>query len=377
VFFYGTLRDAALLDAVIGRGSDIDRRPARLRGFEVRAGQEQPYPWLLSSADPEALAQGCLVNGLSAVDLDRLGFYEGAFDYDTRQMTVDTDDGPMTARVYVPLEPPADPGPTWDFAAWQARWGSLSRAAAAEFMLQYGRKPAGEVAYLLPFFRARAWSQELASVPAPQTLRSDKTIADVEITPHEDGYDGFFRLQSFSVRHRQFDGTWSEPFDRAAFVSYDAALVLPYDPVADKVLLVEQLRFGPMLRKDPTPWILEPVAGLVDPGETPQEAARREAREEADLELTDLIPVSRGYAAPGYCSEYYHSYVALCDLSQTEKSSVGGLDEEHEDIRRHVISFDHAMALIASGEINAVPLQALLFWLAANRARLRAGGPDA
>jgi hemerythrin-like domain-containing protein len=69
--------------------------------------------------------------------------------------------------------------------------------------------------------------------------------------------------------------------------------------------------------------------------------------------------------------------VALCDLSQTEKSSVGGLDEEHEDIRRHVISFDHAMALIASGEINAVPLQALLFWLAANRARLRAGGPDA
>ncbi|MBV6637754.1 MAG: tellurium resistance protein, partial [Mameliella sp.] len=85
-----------------------------------------------------------------------------------------------------------------------------------------------------------------------------------------------------------------------------------------------------------------------------------------------LLPACKGYASPGYTTEFYHAFVGLCDLSGRDKR-IGGLDEEHEDIRSHVVTFDHAMELIETGEINALPLAMLINWVAARRADLRAG----
>ncbi|MCB2157335.1 MAG: NUDIX domain-containing protein, partial [Rhodobacteraceae bacterium] len=45
----------------------------------------------------------------------------------------------------------------------------------------------------------------------------------------------------------------------------------------DRVLLIEQFRMGPYARGDAEPWLIEAIAGRVDPGETPEDAARREA----------------------------------------------------------------------------------------------------
>lgn len=83
-------------------------------------------------------------------------------------------------------------------------------------------------------------------------------------------------------------------------------IVLTYDPVHDRVLLVEQFRAGPLARQEENPWRLEPIAGLIDRGETPEEAGLREAHEEAGLTLSRLELVARSYPSPVISTEFFH-----------------------------------------------------------------------
>ncbi len=321
-------------------------------------------------AEPGAEAQGVLVPGLDADDLARLDFYEGGFAFVTRELGVTTAEGERPAQVYFPADRRWVPGAAWSFDDWLRDWAEISVRAAEEVMARRGNWPPEAVAQVLPFFRARAWAQQIAAQPAPQTLRNPMTTDQVEITGRREGWHGFFTMNAFNLRYRRFDGSWSAELGRECFMSFDVALVLPYDPVNDTVLLVEQLRFGPINRGDPAPWVLEPIAGLVDAREAPEEAARREAVEEAHLQVDELIKMVGGYASPGYSTEFYHCFLGLADLSGRGQSQ-GGLESENEDIRNHVIPFDRAMALLDSGEINAAPLAMMLLWLANKRADLR------
>jgi 8-oxo-dGTP pyrophosphatase MutT (NUDIX family) len=128
-----------------------------------------------------------------------------------------------------------------------------------------------------------------------------------------------------------------------------------------------------MVRSDPDPWMLEPVAGIVDARENPDAAALREAMEEAGIDIRTLVPAGEYYPSPGATTDYFYAYVGLCDLTEDAPYS-GGLEAEAEDIRLHTMDFDAAMALADSGEISAGPLLHLLYWLARHRDRLRATG---
>ncbi len=171
--------------------------------------------------------------------------------------------------------------------------------------------------------------------------------------------------------HVRFDGARATDLPREVLVGADAALVLPYDAARNRVLLVEQVRPGPARRGDPQPWILEPVAGLIDAGETPEEAARREAEEEAGLTLDALIPMFAGYASPGNATDHFYAFLAPCDLPDGH-ATTGGLASENEDLALHLVGFDDAMGLVDSGEANAVPLISMLLWL--DRWRRKAAG---
>ena len=127
---------------------------------------------------------------------------------------------------------------------------------------------------------------------------------------------------------------------------------------------------GPTGRHDPVPWCLEPVAGLIDPGEDPETCAIREAKEEADLDLHTLEFVSKGYSSPGASSEYFFLYVGLCTLPESQ-TKIGGVVDEGEDIRSHILGFSDAMRLVDSGEINVIPTVLCLNWLARHRDRIR------
>lgn len=370
LFFYGTLCHLPLLETVLGHASAVTSR-ASLPDHRVVWAEGHSFPLIIAASGHTA--DGLLVMGLGDADVARLDFYEGGFGYDLVPVTVQGPEGPVAARVYRAQDGLWQPGAPWSLADWVRDWGAMTVSAAGDFMRQCGQIAPDRARAVWPFLLARGWARQMAARPAPVAQRSGMSTYDLEFVERSEGYEGFFALRSFDVRFRRFDGGWAGPVQREAFMAFDAALVLPYDPVRDTVLLIEQLRFGPILRHDPHPWILEPVAGLVDAGETPEDCARREAVEEAGLTLRALEPMTRVYAAPGYSSEFFHCFLGLADLSSGHHR-LAGLAGEAEDIRSHILSFDTAMDLLDSGEVNAGPLAMMLLWLARHRDRLRAAG---
>jgi ADP-ribose pyrophosphatase len=191
---------------------------------------------------------------------------------------------------------------------------------------------------------------------------------DVQIFSREQCFSGFYSLERLRLRHRLFRGGMGKEIERELFVRHDAVCVLPYDPVRDEVVLIEQFRVGALGKTD-NPWLIEMVAGLIDKDEQPEEVARREALEEAGLELGELWPVSTYFPSPGGSNEQVHLFIGRCDSSGA--GGVFGLEEEGEDIRADVWTLDEALAGVRDGRIdNAASIIALL-WLALNRDEIR------
>lgn len=248
--------------------------------------------------------------------------------------------------------------------------GPEAEALARAVMRAFGDVPVGVMRRRLMSLRVAAASAVRAGEGGRGALRRGDGRVEVEATRH--AHAGFFGLDVMDLRHGRFDGTLSAPITREVFVSGDAVTVLPYDPVRDRVLLIEQFRAGPLGRGDPLPWQLEAIAGRIDPGESPQDAARREAVEEAGLTLGDLEAVASYYPSPGAVAEYLYSYVAICDLPDGVAGVFGAADEG-EDILGHVLPFDAVVAAMAAGEITNAPLLLSVLWLQRERPRLRAG----
>ena len=371
LFFYGSLRDMELLETVLGHGLSASvMQQATLEGHAVYWAAGRSFPVLVAA--PAAQAQGVLVKDLSQADMARLDFYEGGFDFDLRSCKVTSMDGKTEmAEVYFPASGRWQPGASWSLSDWRAQWGDISLQAAREAMIYFGRIPAQELARRFPAIRSRAQSyvRGVADLRAP-TLGRAMTRADVTVLAQDIPYSNFFALEETDLQFCRFDGTRANPVSRAVFTGFDAAIVLPYDPVCDCVVLVEQFRIGPYARGARHPWTLEPVAGHVDLGETAETAARREVEEETGIVLRGLELISRSYPSPGCSSEYYHIFLGLCDLSAV-RDGIGGLASEEEDIRRHIISFERLMELVDNGEAENGPLVLVALWLARQRDRLR------
>lgn len=250
--------------------------------------------------------------------------------------------------------------------------GGAEAEALARLILHYrGHLPAAVLRRRLMSLRVQAASAVRARGAARAGLR--RGTGEVAVCATQPVHAGYFALDVVDLRHRRFDGAMSSLVRREVFVSGDAVTVLPYDPLRDRVLLVEQFRPGPLLRGDPLPWQLEAIAGRIDPGETPEAAARREAVEEAGLSLGALEWVAGHYPSPGTITEYTWSYVALCDLPDGV-AGVFGAAEEGEDILGHLVPFTTLMAAIATGEVANAPLILTALWLQRERGRLRGEG---
>src|SRR5690606_39083886 len=131
---------------------------------------------------------------------------------------------------------------------------------------------------------------------------------DVRIIQRERLFSGCKHRDRCQRRPRIGRGGVGAGIEREPLVRHDAVCVLPYDPQRDEVVLVEQFRMGAMARGD-SPWLVETVAGLIDKDEQPEEVARREAVEEAGLEIGELWPVTAYYPSPGGSTERIHLYV--------------------------------------------------------------------
>ena len=142
--------------------------------------------------------------------------------------------------------------------------------------------------------------------------------------------------------------------------------MLPYDPATDQVLLIEQFRIGAVKVYDP-PWLLEVIAGVLEPGEKASELVQREALEEAGCDLQALHTIGDFLLSPGSASEHCTLFCARADLS--DAGGVHGLADEGENILVHVLPAEQAVEWCRDGAIrNAIAIIALQ-WLEIRRLR--------
>ncbi|MCW8842393.1 MAG: NUDIX domain-containing protein [Rhodobacteraceae bacterium] len=370
MFFYGTLRYVPLLSIVLGReAGEIALRPAFLEGYTAYAVDQGKFPMLVQGGKAD-VAQGVFVEGLSAADIARLRYYEGGYNYGVARLRVTTQDGTEMAEVFMPPNGLAHEDHVWSLEEWVADWGALTLCAAREVMGYYGVLSAEDVAAKYPMIRARAAAQVNAQAMIGGPSPSGYDAKDVAVREVRRAYVDFFALDDYDLRFRRFDGAMGEEVRRAVFVATDAVIMLPYDPVRDRVLLIEQFRMGPLARGDQTPWQLEPIAGRIDAGETAQAAAHREAQEEAGITLEALHDVAHCYASPGCSTEFFDIYVGIADLPD-DVVGVAGVESEQEDIRSYLFSFDDLMALVDGFQAVNTPLVLAALWLARHRERLR------
>ena len=104
--------------------------------------------------------------------------------------------------------------------------------------------------------------------------------------------------------------------------------------------------------------LLELPAGTLEPGEPPEECARRECREEIGMAPGRLERLGGFYLAPGYSTEYLHVFLAA-DL---QPSPLPGDEDENLEIER--LGLVLALQRMRRGEIeDAKSLAALLLGL--------------
>jgi len=191
---------------------------------------------------------------------------------------------------------------------------------------------------------------------------------DIQETPI--CYQGFFRLERYRLRHQKFNGEWGRSITRELFERGHAAAVLPYDPHTDEILLIEQFRAGALFAPG-GPWLLEIIAGVIEDNETSEQVVLREAIEEADCHISNLIPLYDYLVSPGGTTERIMLFCGQVDMQTITAGSIHGNQEEDEDIKTHIVSFAHALILLHTGKINSASAIIALQWLALNRDAVR------
>lgn len=196
---------------------------------------------------------------------------------------------------------------------------------------------------------------------------------DVKVLERIEKYEGFFRLSTFRLRHTLYAGGWSQEITRELFHRGGCVAVLPYDPVRDEVLLIEQFRIGALGQKEP-PWLVEIVAGGIEPGESHEEVALREAREEAGLSLSHLHRIGSFFTSPGGTGERVTLFVGLVDGPLTAGSY--GVADEDEDIRTFVLSLTEAGKAVTSGQVDSMIPAYAINWLISMRQEIQKGSME-
>lgn len=194
------------------------------------------------------------------------------------------------------------------------------------------------------------------------------TNREVRVVEKKLAFDGYFKIIRYRLAHSLFAGGEGPELSREIFERGHAVAVLPYEPERDEVVLIEQFRPG-ALGVDPDPWLIETIAGIVEPGEDVADVARREAKEEAGVQLTDLRPVCRYFASPGGSTETVDLFAAR--IGAGGAGGFFGLADEGEDIKVHVVTVDEAIAWLDEGRIKVATTIIALQWLMLNRDRLR------
>lgn len=192
------------------------------------------------------------------------------------------------------------------------------------------------------------------------------------IEKEETCFQGFFRMNKLYFKHALFNGGESPILARERFDRGPAVGVLLYDEKKDTVVLIEQFRVGAL--DEPSPWIFEVVAGMIERGETPENVARRETLEETGAQAQELIHMCDYLVSPGGTDEKLYLYLAKVDSDPI--SGIHGLPDEGEDIKVHKISSQAAFEAVSNGTINNGATVIAIQWLEIQLMKRAMGQPS-
>lgn len=184
---------------------------------------------------------------------------------------------------------------------------------------------------------------------------------NIEIIEKITCYQGFFKLVRYKLKHTLFAGGWSKELLREVLERGHAVAVLPYDPIREQVVMIEQFRPGAIGHADGA-WLWEIVAGIIETGETSETVVYREAEEEMGCSVADIIPICQFFVSPGSTNETTALFCGRVD--STQASGIQGAVAEYEDIQVHVVPFATALQMLETGKIRFAPAVIALQWLA-------------
>jgi ADP-ribose pyrophosphatase len=173
-------------------------------------------------------------------------------------------------------------------------------------------------------------------------------------------FDDFFKVEEAQLRYEKFNGQMSESVRRLNFERGDSVAIIIFNPATRRITLVNQFKY-PTYEKGPG-WITETVAGMIDAGETPEDAARRETMEETGYAIARLEHISTFYLTPGGSSERIFLYYAEVGAA-SKVGQGGGVTTEHEDIETIELDLDEAARQTARGEIADAKTILGIMWL--------------
>lgn len=173
--------------------------------------------------------------------------------------------------------------------------------------------------------------------------------------------DDFFKIEEAYLRFEQFNGEMSPLVRRLNMKRGNSVAVLIFNQNTDKLILINQFRYPTY--ENNHGWTIEAIAGMVDPGESPEESARREILEETGLNITTLEHISTFYPSPGGSSEQIYLYYSEVSGKQAEHQETGGLIGHGEDIKSLEITLAEALDKIKSGEIMDAKTVIGIYWL--------------
>lgn len=369
IFVFGTLRSDTLREIVLGRDmSSDDICEATIKDFQVYWAKEGPFPVMIP--EPNSEAHGLVLKNLSEPDVERLNYYELGFDYVLATTSVETHAGQIGVSAYFCNRSDMATSKLWSYDDWLSDHSEIQYLAAREFLDFFGTKfgDTAQVTYNSILKRAEVFVSE-SSTPSSALEIGPDLNTNIQIEDLKREYLGFFALNQVDLKYPFFDNSTSGLKSRTILMGSEASLILPYDPILDKVLLVEQFRIGPFCRGDKAPWVYEPVAGVIEFGEEPEDAAKREVFEEAGIQVTNLVKINSGYPNPGEATTYFYNYIGIVDLSDYSPG-IYGVRDEGEDIRTHVIDFKEVLSWSISNKLRVLPLTTMVLWLALNKLKL-------
>ena len=173
-------------------------------------------------------------------------------------------------------------------------------------------------------------------------------MSDIKIIKEETLSDKKYPLKFYTFQRTGSKGKLLEKKNEVYFRP-DAVTVLLVDSVNRKFLLTRQFRLPTYLNGNESGYLVEACAGLIDKGESPEETAYREVKEETGYPIHDLKKVASVYTSAGGITEFQRLYIATYD-SKGEHSEGGGIEEEGEDIELVEMSFDEARETLQRGE---------------------------